>query len=270
MAKDPAFLFYPGDWTIGTIHLTILEKGCYLELLILQFAKGKFTEAHAKHMLNGSFDHAWPIIKEKFKTDGEFYWNERLYEEKEKRKKFTESRRSNGSKEKVGIKKEENHNKHMLKHMDKHMDKHMEDENNNTIIDNNNKVTDFEKSLKEDILKQKEDMIVKKMLDVWIKHNPRYQYEEINDYPAILNLAFKIGRTKNWTKEDVIKNKILECLVSWEKIVIFIKQDDFYKKLEIKTIDKMWAGLYQTMDAFIKKSNKIDDKDPTKVKIKIK
>lgn len=118
MAKDPAFLFYPGDWQLGTMHLTLLEKGCYIELLVLQFAKGKFTEAQAKHMLNGSFDLAWANIREKFDTDGTFFWNNRLQLEKEKRKKFTDSRKSNGS-----VKKE---NKHMLKHM--------EDENKNTNV----------------------------------------------------------------------------------------------------------------------------------------
>ena len=115
MAKDPAFLFYPGDWQLGTMHLTLLEKGCYMELLVLQFAKGKFTEAQAKHMLNGSFSVAWPTLREKFDTDGTFFWNRRLELEKEKRKKFTDSRKSNGSVKKEG----------------KHMPKHMENENIN-------------------------------------------------------------------------------------------------------------------------------------------
>ncbi len=113
--KDPAFLFYPGDWQLGTMHLTLLEKGCYMELLILQFAKGKFTVAQAKHMLNGSFEVAWPTLREKFETDGTFFWNKRLQLEKDKRQKFTDSRKSNGS-----IKKEA-----------KHMPKHMEDKDIN-------------------------------------------------------------------------------------------------------------------------------------------
>lgn len=119
MANDPAFLFYPGDWNLGTMHLTILQKGCYMELLILQFAKGKFTEAQAKHMLNGSFDLAWPTLRDKFETDGTFFWNNRLKLEKEKRQRFTESRRNNGS-----IKKS-------FKNKEKHMPKHMENENIN-------------------------------------------------------------------------------------------------------------------------------------------
>lgn len=128
MAKDPAFLFYPGDWQLGTMHLTLLEKGCYIELLILQFAKGKFTEAQAKHMLNGSFDLAWANIREKFETDGTFFWNKRLEYEKERRKKYTDSRKSNGS-----AKKQTNH---MHNHMGEHMHKHTETE---TINKNENR-----------------------------------------------------------------------------------------------------------------------------------
>jgi len=130
MAQDPAFLFYPGDWNLGTMHLTLLEKGCYIELLVLQFAKGKFTEAQAKHMLNGSFDLVWANLCEKFNTDGTFFWNERLKKEKEKRAKFTESRRNNGSVRKVSEKEE--------KHMPKHMEN--ENENINTVLNKELKV----------------------------------------------------------------------------------------------------------------------------------
>ena len=250
--KDPAFLFYPGDWNLGTMHLTLLEKGCYMELLILQFAKGKFTEAHAKHMLNGSFDYAWAMLKDKFETDGIFYWNKRLELEKDKRKNYTESRRSNASKPKNIKKTKEAYAKDMPEHMHKHMED--ENENINTIEYNQEKI---------------ENMIVKQMLDVWMKNNKKYQYEEITDYPALLNLAYKIAKTKNWSKDDVIKTRLPECLASWEKIVVFIKQHDFYKQLAIKNIEKQWAGLYQTMNAFKECSKKVDVKDPTKIKISL-
>ncbi|HRH10402.1 MAG TPA: hypothetical protein PLU73_02760 [Bacteroidia bacterium] len=125
MAKDPAFLFYPGDWHLGTMHLNLLEKGCYLELLMLQFSKGKFTLANAKHMLRDSFNVAWPSIKDKFLTDGIYFWNQRLADEKIKRSKFTESRRLNGSRQKKTYVLSKNKNKHMQKHMEN------EDENKN-------------------------------------------------------------------------------------------------------------------------------------------
>jgi uncharacterized protein YdaU (DUF1376 family) len=122
MSKDPAFLFYPGDWTLGTMHMSLLEKGAYMELLMLQFSRDKFTEAQAKHMLNGSFDLVWATISEKFKTDGEYYWNERLEKEKQRRARFTESRRNNALTPK-------NNNEHKAEHMQKHMENENENEN---------------------------------------------------------------------------------------------------------------------------------------------
>ena len=85
MSKDPAFLFYPGDWLGGTLGMTLQEKGAYMELLIYQFNNNTFTEAHAKRVLNVCFADVWHNIRHKFKTDGTYYWNERLNIEKERR-----------------------------------------------------------------------------------------------------------------------------------------------------------------------------------------
>lgn len=114
--KDPAFLFYPGDWMGGTQWMTFEQKGCYMELLILQFNTGKFSESQAKQVLSICFDVAWPMLKQKFVFDGEYYCNERLNVEITKRKQFSESRRING----LATKKPK-----------KAYAKHMEDENRN-------------------------------------------------------------------------------------------------------------------------------------------
>lgn len=91
--KDPAFLFYPGDWLGGTMGMTLEEKGAYLELLMLQFNNGKFTEAYAERMIGIRFTQIWEILKNKFNTDGIYFWNKRLGFEIEKRKNYCESRR---------------------------------------------------------------------------------------------------------------------------------------------------------------------------------
>jgi hypothetical protein len=111
MSKDPAFLFYPGDWLGGTMGMSFELKGCYLELLILQFNTGKFTEAYAKHTLNLRFDYAWPTLKQKFKNEGDLFWNERLQIEIDKRRGFIESRRLAG----LSPKKSKAHAKRTLK-----------------------------------------------------------------------------------------------------------------------------------------------------------
>lgn len=119
MAKDPAFLFYPGDWLGGTMGMTIEQKGCYFELLMLQFNLGKFNDQQIRHTLGASYDAAWPIVKGKFKTDGTYYWNEKLDSEKAKRRNFTDSRKKN---------------LHKGTHMQTHTEQRMENENEDVNV----------------------------------------------------------------------------------------------------------------------------------------
>jgi len=119
--KDPAFLFYPGDWLGGTMGMSLEQKGGYLELLMMQFNLGQFTEAHAKQVLGICFDEVWPTVMQKFNTDGIYYWNERLRLEIKRRREFCDSRRSNGLGEKKTM------------HMDKQVDNQMEDEDQNEL-----------------------------------------------------------------------------------------------------------------------------------------
>jgi uncharacterized protein YdaU (DUF1376 family) len=95
MPKDPAFLFYPGDWLGGTMGMSFEEKGAYLELLLFQFNNGKFTEAQAKQVLSICEASVLHKVLQKFDTDGTFFWKQRLSDEVEKRRKFSESRKNN-------------------------------------------------------------------------------------------------------------------------------------------------------------------------------
>lgn len=118
MSKDPAFLFYPGDWLGGTLTFSRSHKGAYMDLLVAQFNNGRLTLDDIQTILGPDFLNMWENkLKAKFKVDknGLFY-NEKLDFEVNKRKKFTESRRSN------------------LKskpHKDTHMKPHMENEDEN-------------------------------------------------------------------------------------------------------------------------------------------
>jgi len=140
MAKDPAFLFYPGDYVSGTMGMTFEEKGAYVDLLMLQFNRGHMT----LHMIQHTVGHLWDQIKSKFKQDEDGLWyNVRLDFEKERRKNFTKSRRNNLSSKNKANKKEP----HMKQHMNSHMSEHMENENiNENIIINENK-TKIKKAL---------------------------------------------------------------------------------------------------------------------------
>lgn len=113
MAKDPAFLFYPGDWLGGTMGMTFEEKGAYLELLLFQFNNGKFTLAQAKQVLSICSASVFEKVLQKFDNDGTFYWKQKLQDEIERRRKFTESRRNNAKSNKSVSNNKKAYAKHM-------------------------------------------------------------------------------------------------------------------------------------------------------------
>lgn len=121
MAKDPAFLFYPGDYISGTMHLDFECKGAYIDLLMLQFQKDRMTIHMIKHVLGHKYDHIWSHLVDKFSEKDGFFWNERLKLEKELRIKFCKSRKEN----KLGG-----------SHVTDHVTQHMEDINEDININN--------------------------------------------------------------------------------------------------------------------------------------
>lgn len=130
MAKDPAVLLYTSDFLSGTFSMSNEEVGMYIRLLCLQHQKGKLTE---KDMLSICKTYVQDVY-EKFEFKDGFYINKRMYEEAEKRIKYTESRRNNAK----------------PKHMKEHMPKHMENENEDVNKDDNMNVlvypnSEFEK-----------------------------------------------------------------------------------------------------------------------------
>jgi hypothetical protein len=94
MAKDPAFLFYPSDFLIGTMLLTNEQIGKYVKLLCFQHQfGGKLTKQHVLDII-GTWDEK---IMCKFTEEDGYYFNKRLLNEIDKRKKYCESRRQNAN-----------------------------------------------------------------------------------------------------------------------------------------------------------------------------
>jgi len=94
MSKDPAILFYTNDFISGTLTMTDEQRGQYILLLCLQHQKGYLSE---KDMLSICKTYDEDIFS-KFKQNGEGkYYNERMANEAEKRRKYSESRRLNAS-----------------------------------------------------------------------------------------------------------------------------------------------------------------------------
>lgn len=97
MAKDPRFNFYPDNWSGGTKRMNFIQKGAYLELILLNFycfsdGLPGFTEEEALKALASAAACAelWDFLKPKFQTDGAYYWSERMKKEFHKAKKSSD------------------------------------------------------------------------------------------------------------------------------------------------------------------------------------
>ena len=115
LSKDPAFMFYSSDFLTGTIFMTNEEVGIYVRLLCIQHQHGGSIGKVEFENMVGDRDR----IREKFKENGVGYYNERLREETERRKAYSESRRKNRS--------GQSYEQHMINTSSSYV-RHMEDE----------------------------------------------------------------------------------------------------------------------------------------------
>lgn len=91
--KNPAYLFYPGDWQVDTAGMSRVERDCYHDLHQLQFSLGSFTEYQAKNHLKEDFAENWLVLKYKFIEEDGRYYNEQLRQRIEERKAYVASRK---------------------------------------------------------------------------------------------------------------------------------------------------------------------------------
>jgi hypothetical protein len=89
--KDPAVLFYTADFLSGTYTMSDEQVGKYIRLLCLQHQKGKLTKKDMQCICK-AYD--VDIYRKFIEEDGLFY-NQRMFNEAERRKKYSESRKIN-------------------------------------------------------------------------------------------------------------------------------------------------------------------------------
>lgn len=190
MAKDPAVLFYTGDFLTGTFTMTHEQKGKYITLLCLQHQQGHLSEKHMLSVCSAYDADIWCKFKQD--DDGNYY-NQRMEDESAKRCKYTESRRSNAlKKDSISEAYTEAYAEHMPKHMDKHMENGNRNENRNRNID------------------EKGGSVGKEFNVFWSAYPKKVgkgaaikAYEKVKVDKAILLSAIeKQSRSEQWTKDD--------------------------------------------------------------------
>ena len=159
MSKDPAFLFYPSDFLSGTMFFTDEQTGKYIRLLCAQHQHGSLTEEQMM-FISKSYDKS---IWSKFDKDDEGkFFQHRLKEEIEKRKKYCESRGNN----KRGKTKKEDDTEIISKSYDNHMGNI--NRNEDTIEDRILKFTEKVSSMNHGLTPDQ----LKTFLAYWTDHNP--------------------------------------------------------------------------------------------------
>lgn len=98
MNKAPAFQFYAQDFLTGVMYLTNEEKGIYITMLAKQWTDGKIPKKRLGFLVGLDWDKFSDELKEKFTDKGEYLVNERLEEERERKKNFLEKQFKNGKK----------------------------------------------------------------------------------------------------------------------------------------------------------------------------
>ncbi len=131
MAKDPAFLFYSSDFLTGVMFLDMKERGEYITLLCVQHQKGFISKNEMESITKSE------NVKAKFIFSENGFYNNRLLEESEKRKKYSASRAENRRKKENLSNSKEKDMINISKSYDEHMENENENENRDLSFKNN-------------------------------------------------------------------------------------------------------------------------------------
>lgn len=141
--KSPSINFYSSDFLTGTTFFSNKECGGYLRLLLYQHQLGHLNENVINQVLFDFNEEEKQKVLEKFSVDSKGkYFNKRMEEEINKKKKYSESR-ANNRKSKGNISKTydedmKNICERQEEDNDKPYEKHMENEIEVVVVNNNN------------------------------------------------------------------------------------------------------------------------------------
>ena len=229
MSKDPAVLFYYQDFLVGTEFMEDAEVGKYIRLLCHQYDKGTLTKEHILKICKTSdIDMINKCILEKFTKDEQGnYYNRRAKEEKEKRVKFSESRRKNRS---------------SVKDMNKicgTSDSHIENENENINKDVNYILLFNDLKNEFELTEKQEELFL-----LWLK----YKSEKGQTYKKTgLKTLIKTKLSESNGSEDELEKMVNNSISNNYSGLFSLNSNKFNKpknKLGDFTVESMKKGKY--------------------------
>lgn len=189
MAKDPAFLFYTGDFSTGTQFLSDEQLGKFLRLLMAQHQHGHLTEQQVLFICK---THDNVILKKLSKDDAGMYFNVRLESEILKRKTYSLSRSDNRK-----GKNEKKTKKRKPKDTSSSYDEHMENKNK-------------DKNINKDLIENREQEFLKG-LKIFVT---QYSIEMLKEFHRYWSEKSKNGKKMRFEMQDTWE--LSKRLASWK------------------------------------------------------
>lgn len=266
MAKDPAFLFYSKDWIQGTASFLPEEKGVYIDLLAHQHQDEDLPNdvkrlSRMVGLTEEQFIPIWNNIKHKF------IFNKKNRLVNRKLTEITTDRLTRGCTNKIisrfavlmkSIKDHPTHIKEKIKEKFNITDyQHFEPEEATNRLTEwfTERLTvaleDANANTNEDVISREggmgETQLCPEMIKVFKEFYPDYPEEVQIDAPNCLQIAYKIAKAKQWSKESVTNGKMKDTLLSWRAIVAFSKSDSWFSGRAISDFNKEYQRLIQKM-----------------------
>lgn len=213
MAKDPAFLFYPGDYLRDTQCLSEKSQVAYDRIMCEHMRNICISQQQLNFFIKRLSDEEKTEVTSLLKKVEGGFQIEWVAESICKRRDYSKSRAEN----RKG--KSKNISSTYVKHME------IEIENEDVIV-NNTVNTNFGKS--ENLL------LIPEMSAMFKKYLPQYPQSTEKDYRPLYSIAAylcEIGKLEG--TPDIHREKIL---TAWEPICQSIAADNFYKQKSLSTI----------------------------------
>lgn len=102
-----------------------------------------------------------------------------------------------------------------------------------------------ERKGKESIEIQRQTQLCPEMVKIFKSVYPKYPSNQETDYPACLQVAYKIADSKEWPQESVLNGKLPEVLKIWKFIVEFSATDPWFSTRSISDFNKEYQRLVQ-------------------------
>lgn len=242
MAKQPYIQFYLGDYIKDTRILPLNVKGGWVDLILAMWdndIKGELTGAidDFARVMNCDVAEAHLVIqtlkqKKIFDYrdigDGHFTIISRKQKKMEKLSKIRKETGKSGG------------NPVLVKQLNKNLDNQT-----NNLNHEYEYVNEFENK---ESLKYKNSLI-DQMMKIFKLTFPNYLVFEKYDSPALLQMAYKIAKMKDWSQESVSNGNMQLALKEWQKIVSFISSDNWFSSRSISDLNNEFQRLTQKISS---------------------